>query len=266
MKTWWWVIVLPWLACVVLFVAVSTALVEDQTLAVPKGRRESRFLPDVAVVVHTTEERQRYWAGFRYSWQKYGLSGLPVVWITDRHWEDDQACVTFASGWPGPFRVVPEPSSGGLPWSARVGRALGLVAEPFVLWMKEDMWLTRPVQFAQLNRALKLTQRHAWNVMKLYPECTHQVGPATPDHHIVSHQPSLWRRDYLLSTLHQEKYPHQHQTRLNLHLHARADEAAKCQCFSDFRGEALPYLQVSHRGRVSDAGKSILRTARLPIT
>jgi hypothetical protein len=144
-------------------------------------------------------------------------------------------------------------------------RALESLPGDYVLYLQEDMWLTGLLRSEYLTQALAYAVAHDVLHLKLQSYCSHRVGLATdynnPAWYVASHQPALWQKSFLLSTLKDTHSPFQHETTLNMKLHTEAgqDAAALCTCYPEVSFQAFPYEDVSRQGTLRKVGRSMLQ-------
>jgi hypothetical protein len=148
-------------------------------------------------------------------------------------------------------------------WGQRLRRALEQIPEEYVLYTQEDMWLTGELRAEYLQQALRLLKKFRWHVIKLQTNCHHEFGLGTRAYndarwYITSHQPALWRKSFLMSTLDDSQSPFRHETETNAWLQGQADVAGKCHCGLEFRLPAFPYVDVSRQGQLREVGRQML--------
>lgn len=207
-----------------------------------------------AIVVHTFDGYQRFWTGFIHFYTKYASQ---VTWTV--YFATEIKC---PDNLPAHFVHLP---CGQGEWGKRLRVALSQIPEQYVLYMQEDMWLTNTLTATYLNQAFQLAYLNNWNLFKLQVDCQHKINP---DHHadynnpqwyIASHQPGIWNKSFLLSTLSDNMTPFRHETSLNHRLHMNKDLANTCECHQHFFSLDFPYLDVSRRGRLLDSGRNMLK-------
>lgn len=206
---------------------------------------------DVAVVLHTCDDYARYWPGLVFRW--HAFAGGPAYLATEQARPPRvPATVQVCHTGPGP-------------WAQRLQRVLEHLSTPYVLYLQEDAWLTAPLTANYLHAAVHLMQKHQLLALKLYEGCAHAPSGSTTDvqsprWYIVAHQPTLWRRDFLRSTLYADQDALRHEVETNLMLHRHPEWAQRCGCFSEFddpRLSPFPYAEVSRRGEWLPVGRRL---------
>jgi hypothetical protein len=212
--------------------------------------------PSVGFLIHTFDGYKRYWPGFFHFFQKY----YPQLdWPI--YFANESLDINI------PFQNFSQIKTGVGEWGYRLLQALQTIPEKFILYMQEDMWLTAPLSSSYLNRAMKTMTKYDLNHLKLQKNCTHKIIKSFDVNnslwYIVSHQPALWKKSYLISTLKANMTPFQHETETNIFLHQHPEMEMFCKCNQDFDSRIFPYEDVSRRGQLRDIGKRMLQTEGL---
>ena len=207
---------------------------------------------NIALVVHSFDGYRRYWPGFVYFFKKYAFNlGIKVYFVTETIDVDFEEATILKVG------------KG--QWGKRLRLALERVKEPYILHMQEDMWFTNLLDNEIVFSNFKLMQKNNWNHCKLQKDCKHELGIETdynnPLWYVVSHQPGLWKKDYLLNTLDDEMTPFEHETTLNLQIHKYTSLGELVHCSET---KAFPYIDVSRRGKLREEGRFMLEKEGLP--
>lgn len=230
--------------------------VSGQQLYTSDGNLSS---PTVAVVVHSFDGYRRYWPGFLHFYRQHYVSQVssaqrwPLYFLTEQKVP--------------PLDMVPltHVVTGHGPWGARLINGLEQIDADYVLYLQEDMWLTGHLKHDNLVRAFVRMQKKQAGHWKLQTGCQHRVSGVTdyndPEWYIVTHQPALWDRLFLLSTLKHDYSPFAHETKTNHGMHTSPARAALCHCDDDFR---FPYIDVSRRGKLRAEGHHMLEKAGMP--
>lgn len=164
----------------------------------------------IALLVHSCDRYELLFTGFAYFFA--------------RHWDFDTACTYYFATeekqppLPG-FRVV---QSGKGAWADRLARLLTeQVAEEYVLYFQEDMWLNKPVDARCLNELFELAQQNDWQQVKLHSSAVYQTVPTSAtvagfvvaevnkatSGFLMSHQVTLWNKAFLLQQLKSNEHP-----------------------------------------------------------
>lgn len=149
---------------------------------------------DLSVLVHTFDGYKRLWRGCSDAWEYAAPFGLPMYWGTDIEtvYETDDFHLIFS----GPGE-----------WSDRLARLLQQIPTDYVLYCQEDHWPTRNVpnlwdmmDLVTRNDLLRLQLSPIVHFYKLTEAGSiHFFNPDSK--YLVSHQPSIWKKSFLLSCL-----------------------------------------------------------------
>lgn len=202
----------------------------------------------VSVVCHTFWGYRRYWEGWLHHWRLYGWGAdqkISVLIATDRTSDE------WRKRYPEVQWVVTNQKE----WADRLRDTLRQVTTSHILYMQEDMWLTDTLPQA-------LTVHRPATVLKLQPHNSHTIGISDVHDsrfYIISHQPALWRTQYLADSLARHgPSPFRHEVDFNRYLHAHPKEAEKVE-----RLPVCQYAEVSRRGSLRPIGKILLNQAGL---
>jgi hypothetical protein len=162
----------------------------------------------LAVFVNTCDGYKDCWTPFFQLFERYGgkLRGLPIYLNTER--------AHFA--WPGldvrSTAVLEDGNPERPSWGARTARGLDAVAEPFVLYLQEDYFLTGQMRDEVIESSLDhMRKNDDVGVVYLnrqgpsYRTCR-PCGPSVveivpPAGYLVNTQAAIWRKGFLLSLL-----------------------------------------------------------------
>jgi hypothetical protein len=153
-----------------------------------------------AILVHTFDGYRRYWK----SWLHF----------FNRHHPDPEWNIYFANEERDVTSLFPEGRvrskyhqihCGKGAWGQRLIKALEQIPTKYVLYMQEDMWLTSRLSPQYLEACLFVAEQKQSKQLKLQAGCHHRHwktdGEGWPPWYVVSHQPGIWNRKYLLETL-----------------------------------------------------------------
>jgi hypothetical protein len=164
----------------------------------------------VAVLVHACDRYEFLFRGFSYFFNKY--------------WDFDTACTYYFATEEKTVALhgFKNIQSGKGKWSDRLRRLLDQIAEPYILYFQEDMWLNQPVKAAFFNALFDLAWQKDWQLVKLHSSEVYKTE-ATPAYfiegfaiaeldnrasrYLMSHQVSLWRTTFLKKQLPTNEHP-----------------------------------------------------------
>lgn len=148
-----------------------------------------------SVLVHTFDGYKHLWAGCSNGWEYALPPFIPMYWGTDIETDFD-----------GNFRVI---YSGEGEWSDRLKRLLHQIPTDYVMYAQEDHWPKSWRDFPDLDKMMEIVTENDLFRLQLSP-IVHfykltQAGNIhffNPDSkYLVSHQPSIWKKSFLLSCL-----------------------------------------------------------------
>jgi hypothetical protein len=150
---------------------------------------------NLSLLVHTFNDYQQFWRGSIDSVSEF-VPDIPKYYGTDTegHYETD-----FKD-----FKVL---YSGIGSWSDRLSRLLHKIPTDYVLYMQEDHWLKqKPPELTELMQIvtendlfrLQISEiNHFYTLKKA--ENLHFFEPKSK--YLVSHQPSIWKKSFLLQQI-----------------------------------------------------------------
>jgi hypothetical protein len=154
---------------------------------------------NLSVLIHTFNGYRHLWAGLSSAMCEHWNEKVPIFFGTDVANQD------------GGTLIFPENTnmirSGPGEWSDRLQVLLGQITTDYVLYMQEDQWPTQsPPDLAEMMQIM--TEKH---LLRL------QISPVVPFYklfseentlffdvkskYLVSHQPSIWKKSFLLECL-----------------------------------------------------------------
>jgi hypothetical protein len=154
-------------------------------------------------------------------------------------------------------------------WGKRLLSALNQLDEfEYVLYVQEDMWLTNTLKQDYLLQVISEMKQNNLKAFKLFDNSNHDINNNTgindPLWYVVTHQPSIWKTDFLKSTLTDKQTPFQHEVSINTLLNKRfkteQDFVGHC---SEKTQSCLEYEDVSRRGELRKIGKQMLQSAKI---
>jgi len=159
--------------------------------------------PSVALLVHACDRYEFLYPGF--------------AWFFGRYWPRQIRCAYYFATEEKPADIAGFQNirSGRGEWSDRLRRLLEQLTEDYVLYFQEDVWLSEPVQAGFFEELFALAAAQGWQHVKLHSAEMYRPHP-TPftvaglrvaqldnagSGYLMSHQITLWNREYLLKQL-----------------------------------------------------------------
>ncbi|GAB2701444.1 hypothetical protein GCM10027037_28350 [Mucilaginibacter koreensis] len=163
-----------------------------------------------ALLVHTCDRYRFLYPGFNFSFNQYWDFSVPCQYYF--------ATETLNVQLQG-FQTI---QSGKGEWADRLAYLLReVIEEDYVIYFQEDMWLNKPVNGRFFNELFKTAAAQQWQQVKLsssdayvtqttpYTLQGFQVGLLDNEKSgfLMSHQVTLWKREFLLQQLHKGEHP-----------------------------------------------------------
>jgi hypothetical protein len=164
----------------------------------------------VAVVVHSCDRYQLLYKGFEFFFKK--------------HWPLHSAISNFyflteEADFNSDLFINIKTGKG--EWSDRLRKGLHLLEEKYILYLQEDMWFTKSLSTEVLDAIASFTIE---NYVKLFKLNSSEVFVTVPTEDFIaglgvavlnnresdflmSHQPSMWNKDFLISQLKANEHP-----------------------------------------------------------
>jgi hypothetical protein len=113
-------------------------------------------------------------------------------------------------------------------WSDRLRYLLEeVITEKYVLYFQEDMWLKKPVSSSFINELITLAQQFNWKQVKLGSADIYKTHPTpyyiegfnvtvlnnTESDYLMSHQVTLWDKEFLIQQLYKGEHPWRNERR-----------------------------------------------------
>jgi hypothetical protein len=229
-------------------------LVSDCDIALIKDV-PMRIGKDVAVVIHTCDKYDFLWAGWNYYFQKNWKFRQPNhIYFMNEHKPID-------------FPFVQHLPTGTGQWSDRLKHGLKMLDEEYVFYLQEDFW---PVAQIDLQLYFNIAKMLDADVLRIAPDSllyttykTFSVGNielnrlAPISKYLVSHQASLWRKDFFLKCLKSNESPWVNEI--------EGTERLAGTSFKIFLSPSNWYIATCTQGKLTDEGLLMNQEAKLNI-
>lgn len=192
--------------------------------------------PTFALLVHTCDRYRFLYPGFAFTFGRYWNFTVPCAFYFATETADAEV---------PHFQTI---KSGRGEWADRLTYLLKqVVKEDYVIYFQEDMWLNRPVSGGFFKQLFALTANQRWQQVKLTSSDAY-VTEATPDTldgftvalldnqqsgFLMSHQVTLWKREFLLQQLHKGEHPWRNERKGTKRLKALNPEIYQIDYFAE---------------------------------
>jgi len=172
--------------------------------------------PNVALIVHTCDRYEFLYKGF----EKTFIDNWDFATNCNYYFATENISATIQN-----FTNI---HSGKGEWADRLSFLLKeKIAEKYVLYFQEDMWLTKKINAHFFNELFKLAEQNNWQQVKLHSSGVYktietdlfiegfsitEVENEKSDF-LMSHQITLWNKDFLLQQLHKKEHPWRNERR-----------------------------------------------------
>jgi len=171
------------------------------------------FMPipknNVALLVHACDRYEFLYKGFDFTFSENWDFKIPCNYYFAT--EVKEATVTG-------FTNI---KSGKGEWADRLVTLLNNLDEEYILYFQEDMWLSKPVNPGFLSVLFEKAIQNNWQQVKLHSSDVYKTKEtadfiegfniAELDNEaslfLMSHQITLWKKDFLLAQLHKKEHP-----------------------------------------------------------
>ena len=165
---------------------------------------------NVALIVHSCDRYAFLYKGFEHFFIKYWDFGIGCNY----YFATEETAVDIHG-----FENI---RSGKGEWADRLALLLrNKVNEKYVLYFQEDMWLDKQVNASFFNKLFALAAQHNWQQVKLHSSDVYKTYPTdvviegfavalvdnVQSDFLMSHQVTLWNKDFLLRQLHKKEHP-----------------------------------------------------------
>ena len=165
---------------------------------------------DFALLVHSCDRYELLYKGFDFFFSRHWDFGINC----NLYFATEEKTVT-----PKNFKNI---HSGKGEWADRLALLLKeKIPEKYVLYFQEDMWLNKKINANFFAGLFELTQKSNWQQVKLHSSHEYKTvatnlfiegfNIAKLDNYnsnfLMSHQVTLWNKDFLLKQLHKKEHP-----------------------------------------------------------
>lgn len=163
----------------------------------------------VALIVHSCDRYELLYRGFNFFFSKYWGANDSV----NCYFATEKVQVDFEN-----FKNI---RSGKGSWSDRLRTLLDQIEEEYVIYLQEDMWLSKPVDQPVLTELIGLTIKNQWKQVKLNSSPVFHTTPTeiflnglnvskldnAQSGFLMSHQITLWNKTFLKQQLLPGEHP-----------------------------------------------------------
>lgn len=153
----------------------------------------------LSVLIHSFNGYQHFWKGCLDGWRKYGNYSIPIYLGTDfKDHEPHEVDFLY---------------SGGGEWADRLLKLIEQIPSDHVLYCQEDHWPTQsPPDLYMMMEIVKkydLFRLQLSPIIQFYALSGHKAPYFfhTTSKYLVSHQPSIWNKSFLINCLRSGESP-----------------------------------------------------------
>ena len=165
---------------------------------------------DIALIVHSCDRYEFLYKGFEFFFSKYWDFSINCNY----YFATEEKMVSIEG-----FENI---RSGKGEWADRLSTLLReKISEKYILYFQEDMWINKKVNADFFNTLFELTKKNNWRLVKLHSSEVYTTNPTTNfiegfniskinnnrSDFLMSHQVSLWNKNFLLEQLHKKEHP-----------------------------------------------------------
>jgi len=210
-------------------------------------------MTETICLIHSGDKAEHVWDYWYYYWKKYYTCGYDTIFLSEEKSKNYDG-VHFAH-------------TGKVPWGEGLLNYLGKIEVKYVIYMHEDYFLTEPTKKEKMEELIKIVKD---NDIQLLKHVGHWAG--NPDHwkdgnhfleksdigdniwmycnnepYLISHQTSIWNKDFLLSTLQPQYTPWCHEIEGTTNLRKR-----NIPLFAYRGGNPFEYCETMQSGKVRE--------------
>jgi hypothetical protein len=164
---------------------------------------------NVALLVHACDRYEFLYKGFDYAFSQNWDFTIPCDYYFATEVKN-----TAVNG----FTNI---KSGEGEWADRLITLLTNLEEEYVLYFQEDMWLSKPVNAKFFTALFEQATKNNWQQVKLHSSSVYKTKETAnfiegfniaeldneASQFLMSHQVTLWRKDFLLAQLYKNEHP-----------------------------------------------------------
>ena len=159
----------------------------------------------LAVVIHTCDKYDFCWEGWHYYFDKHWDYSLPwkIYFLNE------------SKDFPIKNNHIHQIKSGEGEWSDRLIKGINLLEENYIFYFQEDVFITKPINLRLFKKLFQLVIDNQINALRILTNNNQRFYKTnkssllkknlykfdTFSSYLVSHQPSIIHRDFLLKTL-----------------------------------------------------------------
>lgn len=172
-------------------------------------------MTDTIFLIHSGDQSEHVWDYWYYYWKKYyTCTEIDTIFL----------CEDIAKNYPG----VKFYHTGLVPWADGLIDFLSTINSKYVIYQHEDYFLTEKTNEQLLYKLINICNKYNFNLLKC---CGWWSGFMTDEApfkeayefgeniwlynnespYLVSHQTTIWKREFLISTLRRGETPWQHE-------------------------------------------------------
>jgi len=163
----------------------------------------------VALLVHACDRYEFLYEGFDYAFSKNWDFEIPCNYYFATEIKDAKV------------KGFTNIKSGRGEWADRLATLLRSIQEEYVLYFQEDMWLSKPVNPAFFKELFDFADKNNSQQIKLHSSEVYTTKQTDnfiegfnvseidnkASHFLMSHQITLWKKDFLLAQLYKKEHP-----------------------------------------------------------
>lgn len=190
---------------------------------------------NTALLVHSCDRYELLYKGFAFFFSKYWEAGVHCNY----YFATEEKTVTV----PGFTNI----RSGKGEWSDRLAVLLKQIPEQYVLYFQEDMWLNKKTNAAFFNEVIERAVQNDWKQVKLHSSEVYKTQPTglniegftvarldnAASDFLMSHQVTLWNKDFLLAQLPKNEHPWRNERKATARLKKRNPEIFQVDYFAE---------------------------------